>query len=258
MDLGLTQDQQVWLEGKGASVARPRWHLPQSDDVLKLHFFKEKMAVYQSYACPWFPEYFLGFDYYMWMDADMWVQNPDAIHWYVEALRRGADLVITPEQDRSYWQTWRFKGLWFNNLTAAYGQETAMQMMFSPMMNGGFGAARADGRLWKAWQDEMLAHGLSGAEFMQMVTLQHVILNGAIRTHFMPATCNWMCKFSTPALDAETGELVTPHYPHEKIHVLHMHDGSWRGEHALLRTDGQTETLSLRYGALKERRRACP
>jgi hypothetical protein len=185
----------------------------------------------------------------MWMDADTWVQHANGILWHVEALRRGADLVITPEADRAYGGTGNFTGTWYNNLSTVYGAEKAYQMLLSPIMNGGLWAARANGRLWKAWQSQMMSHAQTGAELLQMATLQYIVMNGEVRSHFLPATCNWMCCRSKPMLDVETGTLMTPLYPHEDIQILHLHAGIWRNSYDLRRSDGQIERTLIRYSA---------
>jgi hypothetical protein len=77
-------------------VVEPRWDYP----ILKgrVPAFSRAMT-----GRPHLPKYLPGYDVYMWLDADTWVQDWRGIAAYVNASRDYM-IAITPEYDRSYIQ----------------------------------------------------------------------------------------------------------------------------------------------------------
>ena len=57
-------------------------------------------------ARPFLPDYFPGYDVYIWIDCDAWVQEQFALEWLFYTAASGA-LGIVPELDRSYDKTLR-------------------------------------------------------------------------------------------------------------------------------------------------------
>ena len=81
LDCGLTEEQRAWCRAQGATLVVPQWDFdfPGRD--------KLKDGYKALTARPFLPRYFPGFDLYLWIDADCWVQQGDAIALF---LRRGA------------------------------------------------------------------------------------------------------------------------------------------------------------------------
>ena len=73
LDCGLTEEQRAWCRAQGASLVEPGWDFtfPGRD--------KLKDGYKALTARPFLPRYFPGFDLYLWIDGDCWVQQGDAI-----------------------------------------------------------------------------------------------------------------------------------------------------------------------------------
>src|SRR5579871_4870548 len=68
-DAGLAPEQRDWLTGRGAVLVRPKWSLPRS-----VPGYVAMLA-----ARPSIPDYFPGHRAYVWLDADAWPQQAEAI-----------------------------------------------------------------------------------------------------------------------------------------------------------------------------------
>src|SRR5215470_17824863 len=70
LDLGLADEQRLRISQFGAALVTPDWDYPIS------HFQKAPAPVYRAQtARPHLRKYFPGFDLYIWLDADCWVQD---------------------------------------------------------------------------------------------------------------------------------------------------------------------------------------
>ncbi len=122
LDVGLAAGSRDWLRGYTDRVVNPEWDIPL-DDALAI----AKPHLRAITARPFLPRYFPGYDIYLWMDADTWVQEWYAIDWYAAAAADGR-LAIAAEVDRSYRQpvdVWKWR---MERLFAYYG-ETAAKLL---------------------------------------------------------------------------------------------------------------------------------
>src|ERR1700746_3788195 len=95
LDLGLEAEHRRWLSEKVSHIVSPGWdldfpHRAQTPETLKAQV-----------ARPFLRRHFPGYETYLWIDADAWLQDWRAIDLYVAAAGRG-QLPITPGSDRRY------------------------------------------------------------------------------------------------------------------------------------------------------------
>src|SRR5262249_20703426 len=73
LDCGLTDEQRAWCKAQGATLVTPQWDFD----------FPGRAKLKDGYkaltARPFLPRYFPGFDLYLWIDGDCWVQQGDAL-----------------------------------------------------------------------------------------------------------------------------------------------------------------------------------
>jgi hypothetical protein len=250
-DLGCTDDQLAWLSQQVNFICEPQWDYSFPPTAKIPAHFRGFLVK------PFLRRYFPGFDTYMWIDADTWVQDWNAIDLY----RRGAEnrgLAVVPEFARGNSPRFGDREKLLKELSdwygSHYGPVIGRLLAGYPMLNTGVFALRADAPHWELW-DQCMRSGLkvscsnlADQLAMNMVVYQRGLLE---RTELLPAWCNWMCHDGLPAWDAGRRLLVEPYLPHTPIGVLHL-SGKKLLEAELQTTAGRQETVSLRYIARPE------
>jgi hypothetical protein len=201
---------------------------------------------------PRIPEFFPGFDVYVWLDGDTWVQNPLGLDQLIEASRY-ADVCMHPEKDPNY----RLSGegsrqYLLSTYTAIYGpDEAAHGSSFSDINAGVFAAAAASPLwpLWKAALEDVRARSRDrdGVYFSDQIPLHRLLVSGQLSLAPLRAVNNWLALFATPAINLQRRRLLAPSYPFEEINIIHL-----AGESKNMRfTMPDGSAISLRYREIK-------
>ena len=104
LDAGLTDEQRERLKPHVTSIVNPDWPAD-----FPAH--KKRGEYLKACICrPFIPDMFPGYETYIWMDADTWVQGWRAVELYLEGAKRGK-LTITAQADRAYKRQIRVKWL---------------------------------------------------------------------------------------------------------------------------------------------------
>jgi hypothetical protein len=247
LDFGLDSEHRAWLSSRVEHIVRPDWDVDfprrrQTPETLKAQV-----------ARPFLRRHFPGYEVYLWLDADAWLQDERAIDLYVDAAARHK-LAITPEIDRAYKRHYKRPKpfgwtLAWKNYREAFGWLAADRLGRNPMVNCGVFALHRDAPHWDAWA-RVLGQVLRRTQFffVEQVALNYVIFAERLPVNFLPAYCNWMPGDAAPAFDAGRGLFVEPYAPHEVIGVMHL-AGREQKDHIfrLDRLDGGTIETSLRY-----------
>lgn len=219
LDCGLTAEQRAWFAGQGALFVVPEWDFD----------FPGRAKLKDGYkaltARPFLPRYFPGFDLYLWIDADCWVQQGDAIALFLAAARTGK-LAVAPEIHRSmrhYHHAWsEFSTINGAAYAAAFGQETADRLIRFPLINAGVFALEAGAPHWQGWADLLGASLQRSADMTDQIALNVLVYDHGFAHEPLPSRCNWPIHHATPAWDAERGLFVEPAMPYDPLGILHM------------------------------------
>jgi hypothetical protein len=250
LDCGLAPDERAWCEAQGARVVEPGWDVVFGDGLAPDASFRAMTAR------PHLRSYFPGYNLYLWLDADVWVQDWQAI----ELMRLGArdaDIAIVPEMHRSY-RNFRdgrddFEGANGQAYADAFGAETAARLIRRPLNNAGVFAISARSTAWKVWAKSLASAATRSANMIDQIALNVAIHDLGIKEARLPATCNWIAHLATPVMDADTGLLCEPDLPFAAIGILHMTLGTkWAPSVDLAivrngRRTHETRSRSLRY-----------
>jgi hypothetical protein len=114
MDIGITDEQRSWLRGINVTIAQPltrfRFDGLREDPQNKMGYL----------ARPFINEVFPGRDIYIWIDADVWLQDWDGIKaLYDGALAKGG--CVVREHEKAYQRTWWYRGWQLKHLTRCGG-----------------------------------------------------------------------------------------------------------------------------------------
>ncbi|MBS0548552.1 MAG: hypothetical protein JSR24_12430 [Proteobacteria bacterium] len=219
LDCGLTAEQRDWCAEQGAILVEPVWDFD----------FPGREKLKDGYkaltARPFLPRYFPGFDLYLWIDGDCWVQQGDALSLFLAAARTGA-LGAAPEIHRTM-RHYRHAWTEFSTINGAayaegFGRETAERLIRYPLINAGVFSLKADAPHWQGWAD-LLGEALQrSANMTDQIALNVLVYDHGFACEPLPSRCNWPIHHATPAWDADRGLFVEPAMPHEALGILHL------------------------------------
>jgi hypothetical protein len=232
LDVGLSQSTKRNVAAMAAEVIDPGWDL-DVDQGLKI----EGPHLRAKTARPFLPKYFPGYDLYLWLDADAWVQEEFALAWLVEAAQSGA-MGLVPLIDRSYEYPLPLQSVKWRSerLSGYYGDRAESDWQKYSYYNSGAFSMRADSPHWRIWAD-CFAEGLKANPTLvtDQTALNRAIWTHALPVHPLPALCNWCCHHGAPILDVNSGKLCEPHIPYAPIGIVHMTGDSKHATHKVRR-----------------------
>jgi len=248
LDVGLTNAQIEELTPQVTRIEPAQWNLdfPQRGDCPG--WFR---AMTER---PFLPSYFPDYELLIWIDADAWLCNWDAMRLLIHAGWRDGFAVV-PELDRCYPRCYHAEPNITRALETAYAQcfgaKAAENYSLRPQANCGVFAMQRDRPYWSIW-GELVAQGLSRSihRMVEQCALNIAIYTGRIPATFLPSWCNWIVASSVPMLDAEKAELRVPMVPHEHISVCHLVDVKDQLLNVTC-TDGSKRQMPLTFRAVR-------
>ena len=201
---------------------------------------------------PRLPELFPGFDVYVWLDGDTWVQNRAGVDQVIQCAQF-ADLCAHPELDPNYFRVKLPSSRLLELYGAHYGADEAARHVRLPMFNSGVLGARANSPLWARWREALAevhrrAATAPGLYFSDQVPLHRLIATGGVSVHPLNAVNNWLVHAATPSVNLTRKRLLTPNYPHDEINIVHLTGSTKDKEYRL----GASERgISLRYRSIR-------
>ncbi len=242
-DLGLTKPQLDWLRGHGDRILTPRPHfdLPASSVTPLLLAFLVR---------PFLPSYAPGFDIYLWIDSDVWLQSPDALLAMIAgAEQRG--MAIAHENETGYrFQLWLF--LWTaKHFLIGYGPARGAWLLSRPHLNAGIFAIARDAPHWDAWADRYRTAIERTGRLTphDQFALNQAIYQGGLDVAILPASANWICDRGVPMWNDEAEAFCEPYTPYRVVSALHLAGPAKRTTYQIRRTGGGTFETMIRFGA---------
>jgi hypothetical protein len=221
LDLGLRPEERDWLAQTQTVIEHPEW------DVEFPHRDRMPESFKAQVARPFLPRHFPGYEMYLWIDADAWLQDWRTIELYRAAAGRDR-LAINIEIDRAYKRHYKRPKLFGTTLTwksyrEAFGWRVADRLGRNPFANVGVFALHREAPHWDAWQ-RLITQVLQRTQFfcVEQIALNYAIFGEGLPANFLPAYCNWMVGDAAPAFDPSRSLFVEPYAPHEPIGVLHL------------------------------------
>jgi hypothetical protein len=219
LDCGLADEQRTWCREQGGMLAVPDWDFD----------FPGRDKLSEGYkaltARPFLPRYFPGFDLYLWIDGDCWVQQGDAISLFLAAARTGA-LAVAPEIHRAmrhYHHAWsEFSAVCGAAYESCFDKATAERLIRYPMINAGVFALKAQAPHWTGWADIYRQALQRSTDLTDQLALNVLVYDKGFPYEPLPSRCNWPVHHATPAWDAERGLFVEPVMPYEPLGILHL------------------------------------
>ncbi|MGB7303948.1 MAG: hypothetical protein WBD13_06700 [Burkholderiaceae bacterium] len=217
IDLGLTDENISRLAERGVRRVAGDWPVtpPPGQDRPEFVAFAGK---------PFVRDYFPGYEVYVWMDADMWVQTPRFWHELIDgALHQGC--AVSEEKHPAYRPMPFKERFWMlRHLSRAFGPTSALKIATYPMVNNGSFSMHADAPHWQPWQERFKTlvdrtQRMIAIDQLAMFAMIHLDKPGTVLSS---ALNNWVCSLGTPHWDPARGQFVAPDSESEAISVLHV------------------------------------
>ncbi|MEL6962775.1 MAG: hypothetical protein AAFO01_08475 [Pseudomonadota bacterium] len=241
-DLGLKPDERSWLENEGVVFAEPRWHQGIQDGMMPKFHLAETVR-------PHVREYFPGYEHYMWLDPDLWLQDSGVLERLIQGSKtEGA--AIAHEADSVYkFQAWHF-GWCLKHRILGMGLADGMLMMVKPALNCGVYCMAADAPHWDAWATrlERAVKRTNRVAPHSQFTFNQVVYVDRFPTRILDSADNWICDRAPPVWDEERQVYCKPYAPYQPISLLHLAGPAKRERYTIKTTSGgERRDVSLHY-----------
>ena len=258
LDAGLSEEQKKILSLKVDDIKKANW-----DIEVPKYKVRGKEWLKSQVSRAFLPEYFPGFEKYLWIDADAWVNSWTAI----ELLIKGSNdnkLAIATSADRAYGRvlrvSWIFKGFakvksqnYKHAKTSGFSEKIARDVALKPHLNIGVFCLNKNAPHWLIWQKNLS----KALKFGKVWGSEQIAMNITIyvdkqKVEILPAYCNWTL-VDNLKFDIERDTFVEPYLPHHEIGIIHLagKDNKARfnkNHHAEIETtNGQKVKKILRY-----------
>ena len=226
LDAGLTDAQRLALKPLTSAIINPQWPCPLPEAKIKGHEFL-KACVCRPFLNTIFP----GYDIYIWMDADTWLQDWRSIDLLIEGAQRRR-IALMAQVDRGYpragrikwigrWP-WKVRNFYYSNALQAFDFKTAKTLLTRHVLQAGVFAIHKDAPHWTHWQKLILKALKKGNIFTaEQLTLGIMCHIDGLEAEILPAWAHWLCEFK-PLWDEDKNIFVEPFLPHEPIGILHL------------------------------------
>ena len=178
------------------------------------------------------PDYFENYKVYIWLDADLWINDLDSFVLYEKGALLN-NLTITPQSDRAYFNNakveWfmnfptKVKTINYKNISKSVSNKLAKKYAFYSTLNAGAFAMSDSVEIWKCFQKNINLAAKRGRIFgTDQVALALSVHEDKVPTQFLPSYCNWMCEFHLPIFDEKINKFLEPYLPNHPIGLIHL------------------------------------
>ena len=227
LDTGLTEEQRFFFLDNSVIIKEAIWNtsVPKFK-ILGRDNLKTQVA--RAYL----PDYFEDYKLYIWLDADMWLNDIKSFNLYEKGAFNNK-LTIVPQSDRAYVKNanveWLFgfpkkiKTINYKNISKSISKSLGRKYAFHSTLNAGAFAINDNVDIWKCFQKNIKLAAKKGRIFgTDQVALALSIYEDGLPSEFLPAYCNWMCEFNMPKFDSENDQFVEPYVPNHPIALVHL------------------------------------
>ncbi len=227
LDAGLKEDQRKILSEKVDEIKSAEWDIEVSAFKVK---GKEWLKSQVSRA--FLPRYFSGYEKYLWIDADAWVNSWSAIELYFKGCEN-RKLSIATSADRAYGRVLRAE--WFfrsfariksqnykHAKSSGFSENIARAVALKPHLNIGVFALEVNAPHWQIWQNN-LRKALSSGKIWgsEQIAMNITIYHDKLDVEILPAYCNWTL-IEALKFDEKRNTLVEPYLPNHEIGIVHF------------------------------------
>ena len=153
LDTGLKEEQKIYLQDNSVIIKEAIWNTPVPKfKILGRDNLKTQVA--RAYL----PDYFENYQLYIWLDADMWLNDINSFFLYEKGALNNK-LTIVPQSDRAYVKNanveWFFgfpkkiKTINYKNISKSISRSLGRKYAFHSTLNAGSFAINNNVKIWK-------------------------------------------------------------------------------------------------------------
>jgi hypothetical protein len=227
LDAGLKDDQKQKLSKKVDDIKFADWDIDVPDFKVR---GREWLKSQVSRA--FLPKYFPGYNKYLWIDADAWVNSWTAIELYLKGCENNK-LSIATSADRAYgrvlraeWVFGSFARIKSQNYkhakSSGFSERIAREVALKPHLNIGVFALESNASHWEVWQKNLRTALKSGKIWgSEQIAMNISIYHDGLDVEILPAYCNWTL-IQALRYDKVRNTLVEPYLPNHQIGIVHF------------------------------------
>ena len=227
LDAGLSDNQKNILLKKVDTIKRANWDIEvPSYKVIGKEWLKSQVSR------AFLPKYFPGYNKYLWIDADAWVNSWETIELYF----KGSDnnkLSISTSADRAYgrvlkvdWLIGGFAKIKSQNYkhakSSGFSEKIAREVALKPHLNIGVFCLEATASHWDVWKKNLKIALKSGKIFgSEQIAMNVTIYIDKLDVEILPAYCNYTL-IDGMKFDTKRNTFVEAYLPNHKIGIVHL------------------------------------
>jgi hypothetical protein len=227
LDAGLDTNQIKILENKVHKIVKAEWDIEVPEYKVR---GREWLKSQVSRA--FLPDYFPGFEKYLWIDADAWVNDWNCIEMYFKGSDNNT-LSISSSADRSYGRVlradWIFSNIAFvksqnykHARSSGFSNKIAREVALKPHLNIGVFCLEKNSPHWEVWQKNLKEALKKGRIFgSEQIAMNITIYCDNMKVEILPAYCNWFL-IENLKYDQTNSTFVEPYLPNHKIGIMHL------------------------------------
>jgi|TARA_B100001939_G_scaffold234097_1_gene201799 lipopolysaccharide biosynthesis glycosyltransferase len=227
LDAGLSQKEVEILKNKVDEIKKAEWDIEVPNFKIKNREWL-KSQVSRAFL----PNYFPGYEKYLWIDADAWVNTWETVELYFKGCEKNK-LAIATSADRSYGRVLRAD--WFfgsfakiksqnykHAKSSGFSEKIAREVALKPHLNIGVFALEANATHWEMWQSN-LKQALSSGRIWgsEQIAMNITIYHNNYDVEILPAYCNWTL-IDGIKYDSQNKKFVEPYLPNHEIGIIHF------------------------------------
>ena len=227
LDAGLNDNQKNILLKKVDTIKKANWDIEVSSyKVIGKEWLKSQVSR------AFLPKYFPGYNKYLWIDADAWVNSWETIELYF----KGSDnnkLSISTSADRAYgrvlkvdWLIGGFAKVKSQNYkhakSSGFSEKIAREVALKPHLNIGVFCLEATASHWDVWKKNLKIALKSGKIFgSEQIAMNVTIYVDKLDVEILPAYCNYTL-IDGMKFDTKRNTFVEAYLPNHKIGIVHL------------------------------------
>ena len=227
LDAGLSDNQKNILLKKVDTIKKANWDIEvPSYKVIGKEWLKSQVSR------AFLPKYFPGYNKYLWIDADAWVNSWETIELYF----KGSDnnkLSISTSADRAYgrvlkvdWLIGGFAKIKSQNYkhakSSGFSEKIAREVALKPHLNIGVFCLEATASHWDVWKKNLKIALKYGKIFgSEQIAMNVTIYIDKLDVEILPAYCNYTL-IDGMKFDTKRNTFVEAYLPNHKIGIVHL------------------------------------
>ena len=227
LDAGLSDNQKNILLKKVDTIKKANWDIEvPSYKVIGKEWLKSQVSR------AFLPKYFPGYNKYLWIDADAWVNSWEAIDLYFTGSNNNK-LSISTNADRAYgrvlrvdWLIGGFAKIKSQNYkhakSSGFSEKIARKVALKPHLNIGVFCLEATAPHWDVWKKNLKIALKSGKIFgSEQIAMNVTIYIDKLDVEILPAYCNYTL-IDGMKFDTKRNTFVEAYLPNHKIGIVHL------------------------------------